>query len=428
MNWKLRLRIQLGRAYFAFMSVVEKLLYGNTLNVFSKDFARNPYPAVDRMREERPIHYSLAMRGYWVTRFELVQEILRSKKFGSDVRQFPERAARIRRDIGSDMERLERFENPSMLNLDAPDHGRIRRLVQHGFTAKTIAALEPRIRAIVKRCLDRVDTDDAFDVMTALAMPLPATVIAEMMGLPESDHEQFQAWSEDIIDSTGTNEPDALATGEASSRKLLGYFREMIAMKRENPGEDLITELIKAEEEGDRLTEMELYNTCFLVLLAGHETTTRLIGNGTYLLLAHDNWAALRDAPDRISNAVEEMLRFEPPVQATQRFVLEDMDFHGHHFKKGDIIFVSLAASNRDPRVVSSPESFDIFRDDPAQVSFGFGPHLCIGASLARLEARVAFEEMLDRYPGLSLAESSPAWGSNPFFRGLDHLTVNKAA
>jgi cytochrome P450 len=265
-------------------------------------------------------------------------------------------------------------------------------------------------------------------VVEVLAKPLPATVIAEMMGLPEADHAQFQVWSEALIDGTGTNDIEKLEKGNQASKQLVNYFREIIKTKRGQSGDDLIIQLIKAEEEGDKLTEQELYNTCLLVLVAGHETTTRLISNGLFQLLKlPEVWQQLRDKPDLIPAAVEEMLRFEPPVQATQRFAREDMDFHGHPFKKGDIIFLSIAGGNRDPSVNDDPDNFDINRKEVNQVSFGYGIHLCIGASLARMEARVAFEKLLQKYPQLELVDQQPHWGKNPFFRGHEVLEVRKS-
>ncbi len=422
-------RIKFFEAYFHGMSMVERLVHGASLNVFDRDMIENPYPFYNKMRDQRPIHYSLALRGWWVTSFDLVQEALKDKRFGADVRAYPQRADRIRKQIAHDPERLKNFENPSMLGLDPPDHSRIRRLAQQGFLHKFIASLEPRIALIVDNCLTTIDNDPVFDVVEALAKPLPATVIAEMMGLPESDHAQFQRWSEDLIDGTGTNDIGKLEKSMLASRQLTNYFRKIIAQKRDEKGDDLIIQLIRAEEEGDKLTEQELYNTCQLVLVAGHETTTRLISNGLYLLLkSPDCWQQLRANPDQIPAAVEEMLRFEPPVQATQRFVREELDFHGHKFKKGDLVFLSIAGGNRDPAVNDHPEDFNIEREKINQVSFGYGIHLCIGASLARMEAKVAFEKLLEKYPDLNLVDPDPHWGDNPFFRGHEVLQVRKAS
>ena len=320
---------------------------------------------------------------------------------------------------------MEVFNNPSMLDLDPPDHSRIRRLAQQGFMHKFIQSLEPAIRGIVHNCFKRIANMDEWDVIEALAKPLPATVIAEMMGLPEKDHAQFQLWGEDLINSTGTNDSDKIIRGQESSQALRKYFRDIIRERRGSEGDDLIHQLIEAEEAGDKLTEIELYNTCLLLLIAGHETTTRLIGNGLYQLLKHpEQLAWLRVHPEGIANAIEEMLRYEPAVQATRRFVTEDLEFHGKQFKRGELLFLSIAAANRDPEANDNPETFDIQREDIKQVSFGYGIHLCIGASLARLETRVVFEELLRTFPEISLVDEKPTWGGNFIFHGHDYLPI----
>ena len=419
-----KLRIRAGQAAFAGLSLTERLLHRHSLNLFGKAFRDNPHRAFVDVRSRGPIFYSLAIRGWWVTGNELVREVLRDKRFGSDIRKFDKRANAIRRQIGDDAFRLENFENPSMLSLDPPDHTRIRKLATYAFTQKYIASLEPRIEEVVDRCLASVDNQQTFDVVDALAKPLPAIVIAEMMGLPETDHAKFQAWSEDLIEGTASSDPAVLAQSLDSTKALINYFAEIIEARRGNPSDDLIGQLLAAEEEGDKLNTQELYNTCLLLLVAGHETTTRLIGNGLYWLLKHpEQFELLKQSPEKIPGAVEEMLRFEPPVMATQRFALEDMEFHGARLKRGDILFIGLAAANRDPEAYDDPDVFDVTREKSQPMSFGYGIHLCIGASLARMEGKVAFEKLLERYPDLSLAQE-PEWGSNPFFRGFDELMV----
>ena len=425
MRLRQKIQIKAQQALLSSLSVIERGVRGVSLNLFDPALARDPYPFFNRLRDKAPIHYSLAMRAWWVTPFEYVQEILRDKRFGSDMRKFPEQVKKILPHL--DEERRERFEHPSMLNSDPPDHTRLRRLVSQGFVHKFIQSLEPRIRAIVDGCLQRVDNDATFDLVDVLAKPLPAIVIAEMMGLPESDHAQFQAWSEDLIDGSNTSDVERIDKAVAAENALIDYFRNIVRHRRDVPGDDLVGMLIQAEEEGDKLTERELYNTCLLLLVAGHETTTRLIGNGVFLLLQHDRWNELRAHPERIPTAVEEMLRFEPPVQATQRFVLDDLVFHGKRMKRGDIVLVSIAGGNRDPRANHEPDRFDIGREKVNQVSFGYGIHLCIGASLARLEAQVAFEKLLEQFPNLALCNAEPQWGDNPIFRGHRELWVRKA-
>ena len=423
MKTRERLRIRFNRLSFGALDFVERRIHGASINPFSDAYNENPHAQFGALRETEPLHYSLAIRAWWATGFDLVQEILRDARFGADVRKIEWRAKRVRKRLEG--ERLERFENPSMLGLDPPDHSRIRRLVTQGFMHKFIASLEPRIRQIVAHCLDRVGNEREFDVIDVLAKPLPAIVIAEMMGLPESDHAQFQAWSEDLIGGSGGGNVAAAERAEQSSSALINYFREVIEGRRDAPGEDLIGQLIQAEEEGDKLNAQELYNTCLLLLVAGHETTTRLIGNGLHALLQEpEQFEHLKAHPELIPNAIEEMLRYEPPVIATQRFAMEDMEFHGKQLKRGDVILVGIAAGNRDPAANDQPDRFDITREKVNQVSFGYGIHLCIGASLARLEAKVAFEHLLDRFPDMTLADEEPTWVPNPFFRGFDHLRI----
>lgn len=423
MKLKDKLPLIVGKIYINSMSRVESLIHGTSINILSPKLWADPYHFHSKMRESSPIHYSIALKAYWVTQFDLVQEILKDKRFGADVRKYPERADPISKRMNESQ--LESFNNPSMLDLDPPDHSRLRRLVSQGFMSKFIQALEPSIRRIVRDCLDKTGNESHFDLVQSLAAPLPAVVIAEMLGLPDSDHGRFQIWSEQLVGGSGTNDTDKIEDSQQASQALRDYFRDVIKIKRQNMDDGMISRLIRAEEEGDKLTEIELYNTCLLLLVAGHETTTRLISNGVYLLLeSPQQLAQLRADPTLIPQAIEEMLRYEPPVQATRRFATEDVDFHGTTFKKGQLIFLSIAGSNRDPRANENPDTFDINREKPKQISFGYGIHLCIGAALARLETQVALEELLDRYPDMQLRDNAPAWGNNPFFRGLDHLNI----
>lgn len=423
---KLRQKVELsiGKAWIHSSALLEQIVHGVSIDMLSSELVQNPYPKLNALREKRPIHYAIGPKIHWVTPFNIVQEVLRDKRFGADVRKYEARVKNIEKRMSE--QDLEVFNNPSMLDLDPPDHSRIRRLAQRGFLHNFIQSLEPKIREIVRNCFAQTANMEHWDVIEALAKPLPATVIAEMMGLPEKDHAQFQTWGEDLINSTGTNDSDKIIKGQQSSRALRKYFRDIIRERRGTEGADLIHQLIEAEEAGDKLTEIELYNTCLLLLVAGHETTTRLIGNGLYLLLTHPKQLAwLRENPDGIPNAIEEMLRFEPAVQATRRFVTEDLEFHGTQFKRGDLLFLSIAAANRDPEANDHPETFDIRRKNIKQVSFGYGIHLCIGASLARLETRVVFEELLQAFPEMSLVDKKATWGGNFIFRGHDRLPIS---
>ncbi len=419
-----KIALGLGKAWIHSVAAAEQLIHGASIDLLSVDLAHDPYPTLNRLRESHPFFYTRTTRSTWVTRFDHVQEILRDKRFGADVRKYPDRVKRITRHFNEEERAV--FDNPSMLDLDPPDHSRIRRLAQQGFVQKFIASLEPDIRQIVEDCFASVSNQPTIDIVETLAKPLPAIVIARMMGLPETDLEQFQRWSEDLIDGSSTNDVEKVQRSNRASRKLRQYFADLVRSRRGQPGDDLVGRLIAAEEEGDKLTEIELYNTCFLLLVAGHETTTRLIGNGLWLLLSHpEQFEWLKANPERVPLAVEEMLRFEPPVQATRRFATEDIEFHGHSFKRGDFIFVSLAGANRDPRANPDPESFDVRRETVNQIGFGYGIHLCLGITLARLEAKVAFEELLTRFPNMTLTSDTPTWGDTLIFRGLRKLEID---
>ena len=401
---------------------------GIALDFISKDYIDNPYKTYNSMRSHKPILFSQTTRLHWVTKMEFAQEMLRDKRFSVDDRKYPiaEKRRKEFKKAGREI-MLEQFENPSMLKLDPPDHSRIRKLVQYGFTNRYITSLEPQIKKIVEDCLDKVHNQDSFDLIEDLAKPLPAIVIAKMMGLPNEDLDQFQAWSEDLlvgVGGIGTTKEDIKRSGDAYEA-LINYFEETILSRKNSPGDDFIGKLIQAEEEGDKLNIKEMYGTCLLLLIAGHETTTRLIGNGMFTLFNHlDQMNYLKNNFDLIPNAIEEMLRFEPPVHATVRFSENDMTYNEKNYKRGTAFAVSIAGANRDPEANKNPNEFDIAREDIKHISFGYGPHMCIGASLARIESRIAFECLFERFENLELVDKNPVWGRNLIFRGFDHLKL----
>ena len=409
--------------------IFEKLTNkGIALDFISKDYIDNPYKTYNLMRSHKPILFSQTTRLHWVTKMEFAQEMLRDKRFSVDDRKYPiaEKRRKEFKKAGREI-MLEQFENPSMLKLDPPDHSRIRKLVQYGFTNRYITSLEPQIKKIVEDCLDKVHNQDSFDLIEDLAKPLPAIVIAKMMGLPNEDLDQFQAWSEDLlvgVGGIGTTKEDIKRSGDAYEA-LINYFEEIILSRKNSPGDDFIGKLIQAEEEGDKLNIKEMYGTCLLLLIAGHETTTRLIGNGMFTLFNHlDQMNYLKNNFDLIPNAIEEMLRFEPPVHATVRFSENDMTYDEKNYKRGTAFAVSIAGANRDPEANKNPNEFDIAREDIKHISFGYGPHMCIGASLARIESRIAFECLFERFENLELVDKNPVWGRNLIFRGFDHLKL----
>ena len=401
---------------------------GIALDFISKDYIDNPYKTYNSMRSHKPILFSQTTRLHWVTKMEFAQEMLRDKRFSVDDRKYPiaEKRRKEFKKAGREI-MLEQFENPSMLKLDPPDHSRIRKLVQYGFTNRYITSLEPEIKKIIEDCLDKVHNQDSFDLIEDLAKPLPAIVIAKMMGLPNEDLDQFQAWSEDLlvgVGGIGTSREDIKKSGDAYEA-LIRYFEEIILSRKTSPGDDFIGKLIQAEESGDKLNVKEMYGTCLLLLIAGHETTTRLIGNGMFTLSNHqDQMSLLQNNHELIPNAIEEMLRYEPPVHATVRFAENEMIYDGKTYKRGTPFAVSIAGANRDPEANKNPNEFDITRDDIKHISFGYGPHMCIGASLARIESRIAFECLFERFKNLELEDKNPVWGRNLIFRGFDHLKL----
>ncbi len=409
--------------------IFEKLINrGVALDFISKDYIDNPYKTYNLMRSHRPILFSQTTRLHWVTKMEFAQEMLRDKRFSVDDRKYPiaDKRRKEFKKAGREI-MLEQFENPSMLKLDPPDHSRIRRLVQYGFTNRYITSLEPEIKKIVEDCLDKIHNKDSFDLIEDLAKPLPAIVIAKMMGLPNEDLNQFQAWSEDLlvgVGGIGTSREDIKKSGDAYEA-LINYFEKIILSRKNSPGDDFIGKLIQAEEEGDKLNIKEMYGTCLLLLIAGHETTTRLIGNGMFTLFNHpENITHLRNDFTLIPNAIEEMLRYEPPVHATVRFAENDMEYNSKSYKRGTAFAVSIAGANRDPEANDNPNEFNIFRKDIKHISFGYGPHMCIGASLARIESRIAFETLFERFTNLNLLDKNPEWGKNLIFRGFDNLQI----
>jgi cytochrome P450 len=316
-----------------------------------------------------------------------------------------------------------------LLTLDPPDHTRLRRLVAGAFSPKAIAGLEPWIREVTVRLLAAADGAAGFDLIDALAFPLPIAVICHLLGVPAGDQAQFRAWGHDVA---ATLEPQMAAAARAETRAaelaLTGYLQDLVRERRANPDDSLLSALIAAEEEGDRLSSGEVVSTALLLLVAGFETTVNLIGNGTVALLGNPGgWSRLRQDPGLIPAAIEEMLRYDSPVQMTSRIATEDVEVGGGVIAAGRPVVVCIGGANRDPGVFERPDEFRIDRPDPGRhLSFSLGMHHCLGASLARLEARIAVEELTRRYPALELA-GPPARRPLLVLRGFESVPVRAA-
>jgi cytochrome P450 len=390
----------------------------------------NPYPIYSVIRTVRPVLEvpvpGFSGPGVWMlTRYADVHGVLRDPRFSVE---------RIRAPIVRDnLDRMPEFLRQSaqglrsMLIMDPPDHTRVRKLVNKAFTPKRIAALRGHIEALVRTLTDECAAKGRFDLIHDLAEPLPAIVIAELLGVPAADHRRFREWSSALI--AGIAAPGAggeqRETARRAGESLFGYLADTIADRRRKPQDDLISAMIQAQEERDALSDAELLATSNLLLLAGHETTTNLIGNGTLALLREpDAWRRLCGEPELLPSAVEELLRFDGPVQATVRVALEDVAIDGHTIPQGALVLVSIGAANHDPAVFANPEQLDLARDPNPHLAFGFGTHFCLGAPLARLEAVLAFEALTRRFPRLELVDDNPRYRPNPVLRGLSHLEV----
>jgi cytochrome P450 len=324
---------------------------------------------------------------------------------------------------------------PSFLSLDPPDHTRLRRLVSKAFTPRTIARLEPRIRAITDELLTAAGLAGHLELVSQLAYPLPVRIISELLGVPVSDHPRFAGWSARLANSLqpgfGVAPEEARARAEAADaagEEFAAYFRELIALRRARPEADLLSAMIAAEDAGDQLTEDELIATCVLLLVAGHETTVGLISNAILALLRHpDQFALLRSRPELASGAVEETLRYDAPVQLTGRVARDSLQVGDVVARDGTLVMLLLAAAGRDPEVYPEADRFDIQRGASNHLAFAAGPHFCLGAPLARLEATIAVGQIARRVVAPSLAEGGLSYKPNLNLRGPEHLLVSFA-
>ena len=390
-------------------------------NPFQPEFHADPYPFYRRLRELDPVHQT--PMGFWVlTRYDDCVAVLRDQRFGRE--EFQQMLSAVYGDA-TEQPALPR----SMLFRDPPDHTRLRGLVSKAFTPRTIEVMRGHIQEIVDRLIGRALAQGGMDVIEDLAYPLPVTVICEMLGVPVNDHASIRGWSSDIarsLDAIGLPSDQGIVDrGRAARRALADYFRALVPERRAKPQPDLLSGLLAAEEQGDKLTEHEVIAMCLLLFIAGHETTVNLIGNGLLALLQHpDQLALVQGDPALVPNAVEELLRFDSPVQRTARMPVTEVEIAGHRIDKGAMVITALGAANRDPAQFTEPDRLDVTRRDVRHISFGYGIHFCLGAPLARVEGQIALGTLLRRAPRLVLAETAPEWRESSVLRGLKRLRV----
>ncbi|HMC29378.1 MAG TPA: cytochrome P450 [Candidatus Angelobacter sp.] len=388
-------------------------------------FKANPYPIYDQLRAQTPvvrISIGFGYKAWLVTRYEDVVFTLKDQRFTKDVYKAPKRGFFRKEMLFAWM--FGPFVK-HMLNADEPDHTRLRGLVQKAFTARFVESLQPRIESLSEELLDRIAAQGHMDLMRDFALPLPVTVITEMLGVPAADRGRFVGWITTILD-TGIG-PQSLKMLPLIS-KFKRYVRELMQLRRRQPENDLISALVVAEEAGDKLSEAELMAMIFLLLIAGYETTVNLIGNGMLALLDHPaELEKLRTQPAIMPSAVEELLRYDGPLEiASQRYALCDIEIAGTMIPRGHMLAPGLTSANRDPRQFEQPNGLNLTREPNRHVGLGQGIHYCLGAPLARLEAQIAFAALLRRLPEIRLAvpRNSIRWRSSLVIRGLQELPI----
>lgn len=406
------------------------------LSSTNKHFIENPYFFYNfLLREEQPFFQQgdectdMEQQGapkirhrpqpdrWFFSRYDDVVNLLKDARLGRE-QSYDEKT------IPPEYRILEAIQKGSMLHRDPPDHTRLRGLVSQAFTPMMIRRLRSQIEQICDDLLDGLVAKQELDWIADFAMPLPVMVISDMLGVPKKDWDRVKNWSHVLAGLLEPGvEPEQIQLGTQSGMEFIQYLQDIFAERRKRPQADLISALLQVEQDGQKLSQGELFATCILLLAAGHETTTNLIGNGLLLLGKHpENMEEIRENPKWIPGAVEEVLRFESPIQRTARFVTEDMVWRNIELKRGQVAVLLLAAANRDVSHFDQPDIFDIHRNPNRHVSFGGGIHHCLGASLARLEATVAFEKVIVRFPSIEIDVTQPLWSEMVIFRGLRQL------
>ena len=387
--------------------------------VTDPDVIADPYPLLSELRETAPVH-KLGFADFWIlTRFEDCRAALRDSRLGN-----PESGDHVPTLIvGSSRDP----DGPrSLLTLNPPDHTRIRSLVSRAFTPRRVERLRPAVESMTRELLDPVAEAGECDLIEALAFPLPANVISELVGVPVDDRDWLRPLVSDLAATLEPNrQPEETKQAVISGAKMQAYLHDLINRRRAEPRDDLLSGLIEASDGQDRLSQQEVANTVSLIYGAGFETTMNLIGNMVHSLMRHpDQLARLRADRSLVPSAVEEVLRFEPPVQLDGRYVRADSEIAGHAIPRGHAVLTLLGAANRDPAVVADPDRFDVGRGEVPMLSFGSGIHYCLGAALARLEGQVVLEALLDRFGTWTPLDDNPPWKQRLTLRGLARLPV----
>ncbi len=395
----------------------------------SEQFRSDPYPVLKELREQEPVRWSDSIGGWIVTRYS---DILTTfKKF--DQYSNEGRLARAVEHLSPESRcRLahfqEHYRTRGLLHSDPPDHTRLRALVTKAFSPRIVETLRPRIQDLADQIIDQALRQGGMEVISELAVSLPIRVFADLFGAPPEDCWRFKRWADILLSFQGVNKPaeETLQRAQSALLEIRAYLTELITAYRKQPGENLLSQLVRAEADGDKLSEAELLNTCITLLVAGHETSTSLIGNGLYLLLSHpDAWSQLINEPTLLPAAIEEILRYESPVARQPRLMKSEAELGGKTIKAGEMVFQMLNSANRDAEQFDNPDTFDIRRRNHRHLAFGSGIHFCVGAVLARAEGQVVLSTLLRRAPTMRLVDQIPAWDvEKPNSRMLSELRV----
>jgi len=382
----------------------------------SPEFLQDPYPLLHQMREQEPIYWSDSIGGWILTRYDDIMATFKDTESFSNEGRLGKAVEYLPPEKRAKYKPFEdHYATKGLLHSDPPDHTRMRNVIVKDFTPNVVEQMRPNIQSVVNHLIEEAEKNGGMDVVPEFASALPVGVIAEILGVPRADRHLFKRWTDMILGFQGVNKPSEgdLTRAQDGLQEIRPYLTNMIEERRKQPRKDLMSKFVTAMTDEGRISESELINTCVTLFTAGHETTLSLISSTIYTLLSHpEQLALLRKNPDLLKSTIEESLRFESPVSRQTRLMKQDASLNGKALKKGQLVFQMLNAANRDPAYFKDPDTFNIRRENNRHIAFGFGPHFCIGATLARTEAFIAVGTLIQRFPNLRLVDAKPDWDS----------------
>jgi cytochrome P450 len=382
----------------------------------SPEFLQDPYPLLHQMREQEPVYWSDSIGGWILTRYDDIMATFKDTESFSNEGRLGKAVEYLPPEKRAKYKPFEdHYATKGLLHSDPPDHTRMRNVIVKDFTPNVVEQMRPNIQSVVNHLIEEAEKNGGMDVVPEFASALPVGVIAEILGVPRADRHLFKRWTDMILGFQGVNKPSEgdLTRAQDGLQEIRPYLTNMIEERRKQPRKDLMSKFVMAMTDEGRISESELINTCVTLFTAGHETTLSLISSTIYTLLSHpEQLALLRKNPDLLKSTIEESLRFESPVSRQTRLMKQDAALNGKALKKGQLVFQMLNAANRDPAYFKDPDTFNIRRENNRHIAFGFGPHFCIGATLARTEAFIAVGTLIQRFPNLRLVDAKPDWDS----------------